>query len=68
MAEWLPNQVLVLFNLTAVASQRELEEIFRYAMYTKSHLLLIGPLSETELRPYEQRWVIGDDFDDYLLI
>lgn len=67
LAEWQANQVLVLFNLSAVTTREEMEEVFRYAMFTKVRLLLIEPLSNRNLRPYEQRWVIGEDFDDYVL-
>lgn len=67
LAEWLPGQVLVLYNLTSLLADSELQEVFRYALFTKVNLLLIEPFSGKSLRPNEQRWVIGEDFDDYVL-
>ncbi len=67
IAEWMPDQVLVLFNLSTVASREDIEALFQYAMYTKVTLLLVEPCSGTALRRYERRWVIGEDYDDTLL-
>lgn len=68
VAEWFPAQVLVLPTVSAFLSGEELEDLFRYAMYTKVSLLLLEKWEDIPLRKHEQRWTITEDFDDSLMI
>lgn len=61
VAEWLPTQVLVLPIVTAFLSREEVEDLFRYAMYTKVRLLLLEKWEDIPLRKHEQRWSITED-------
>jgi len=59
--------VLVLVNQRMLLSPKDEEEVFKHAMYTKAKLLFVEAVPREDMSPYEIKWVVENDYDDYVL-
>jgi hypothetical protein len=66
LCEFAQGTLLVLCNVRAYFTDAALQELFKYALYTKTPLLLLEPALGRPLLPREKRWTVGQDFDDFL--
>ncbi len=60
-------EIIILINYRELMLRDEEEEVFKQAMYTKAKLLFVEYEHHERLSRYETRWVIDNDYDDYLL-
>ena len=67
VAEWAPEKLLVVCNVTPFLSPADRRELLKYACYTKVHMLTIDQSLPAMLEPCEIRWLITEDFDDVII-
>ena len=59
-------EIMVLINYRSIMSVEDEIEVFKHAMYSKCKILLVETTQHQNISPYETRWVITDDYDDYI--
>lgn len=67
IAEFMPDRVLILCNIRSFLTSDELREIYKYATYIKIRVLHIEQYLSSELMPNEIRWVIDEEYEDYIV-
>ena len=67
MSEFMPERLLVLCNIKDFLTAEELRELYKYANYVKIMLFHIEKALAPDLSENEIRWVIDEDYDDYIV-
>lgn len=61
-------RILVLPNLKNYFTNEELVEIYKYAKYNDVYLLIIQNDIEENILKYEKKYIIDDEFDDFIKV
>lgn len=61
------NQLLVFVNLKQYLTKEELIELYKYAVYNEVRLLLIDSQSYGVKIDYENKWLIDENMDEFVL-
>ena len=67
LAEWMPNKLLILYNLDNYFSDADWQEVIKYAAYTKVKTLLIFQNQVLPMHEQEIRWQIDQNYDDKII-
>ena len=58
-------EILVIPNLKAYLTEKELLEIYKYSIYNNIKLLIVESICEDKLLKYEQKNILDENFDEF---